>query len=300
LLWCGGRKRGASAIPYGVKCSGADSPPPFCWTTAQEPMRRGTNCEVMDQRRRPGASSAAGAPACPHSAAVESAEARLPTRELAGRAASSTAGGPAESPPGSEASAAAAPASTAAMAPGEEPTWDDDDEDLWRAPWDDQSMSWGAAEPPATAALAPAAERWAWSESDGWRRDTRPVVLAGRAASSAAGAPASGPAWGAASSDAGAPASRPAWDDDVGDYWFSSWIDVISDWPGPRLPLRAAPSAAENATGAKSAGKGSPKSQQKGKQQKADHYAGTSGVFPSKGGAYWPTGRGWIWRPYPR
>ena len=200
-----------------------------------------------------------------------------------GRAASSAAGGPAESPPGSEASAAAAPASTAAMAPGEEPTWDDDAEDIWRAPWDDQSMSWGAAEPPATAALAPAAERWAWSESDGWRRDTRPVVLAGRAASSAAGAPASGPAWG----------------DDVGDYWLSTWIDVNSDWAGPRLPLRAAPSAAENATGAKSAGKGSPKSQQKGKQQKADHYAGKSGVFPSKGGAYWPTGRGWIWRPYP-
>ena len=257
-----------SAIPYGVKCSGADSPPPFCWATAQEPMRRGTKCEVMDQRRRPGASSAAGAPACPHSAAVESAEARLPTRELAGRAASSAAGGqaesrlgseasaaaapastaatapgraassaaggPAESPPGSEASAAAAPASTAAMAPGEEPTWDDDGEDLWRAPWDYQSMSWGAAEPPATAALAPAAERWAWSESDGWRRDTRPVVLAGRAASSVAGAPASGPAWG----------------DDVGDYGLSTWIDVISDGGGPRLPLRAAPSAAENATGA--------------------------------------------------
>ena len=183
-----------------------------------------------------------------------------------GRAASSAAGGPAESPPGSEASAAAAPASTAAMAPGVEPTWDDDAEDIWRAPWDYQSMSWGAAEPPATAALAPAAERWAWSESDGWRRDTRPVVLAGRAASSAAGAPASGPAWG----------------DDVGES----------------LRRRAAPSAAENATGAKSAGKGSPKSQQKGKQQKADHYAGKSGVFPSKGGAYWPPGL-WIWRPYP-
>jgi len=70
LLWCGGRKCGFSAIPYGVKCSGADSPPPFCWATAQEPMRRGAKCEVMDQKRRLGASSAAGAPACPHSAVV--------------------------------------------------------------------------------------------------------------------------------------------------------------------------------------------------------------------------------------
>ena len=226
-----------------------------------------------------------------------------PDGNAPGRALSSAAGGPAESPPASEASAAAAPASTAAMAPGEEPTWDDDAEDIWRAPWDDQSMSWGAAEPPATAALAPAAERWAWSESDGWRRDTRPVVLAGRAASSAAGAPASGPAWG----------------DDVGDYWLSSWIDVIWARPGPRRPLRAAPSAAEapaasaaeapagrgrwrqeDATGAKSAGKGSEKSQPKGTQQKADHYAGKPGVFPSTGGACSPTGRGWIWRPYPR
>jgi hypothetical protein len=163
-------------------------------------MRRGTKCEVMDQRRRLGASSAAGAPACPHSAAVESAEARLPTRELAGRAASSA---------------------------------------------------------------------------------------------------------------AGAPASGPGWNDDVGDYWLSSWIDVIWDWPGPRRPLRAAPSAAEapaasaaeapadrgrwrqeDATGAKSAGKGSQKSQPTGTQHKADHYAGNSGVLPSKGGAYWPTDAG--------
>jgi len=192
LLWGGGRQCGFSATPYGVKCSGTDSSPPFCWITAQEPMHRGTNCEAMGQRRRPGAPSAAGAPACPHSAAVESAEARLPTRELAGRAASSAAGGQAESRLGSEASAAAAPASTAATAPGRAAS------SAVGGPAESPPgrEASAAAAPASTAAMAPGASL---------------VVHAGREASWAAGAPALRPAWGAASSAAGAHDTISTW-----------------------------------------------------------------------------------------